>query len=64
MNKCDDCRFWVSMGYIGDCRRHAPVAMTIIIGRSEYLDDTKPEGRWPKTSDTDGCGDWEPKERE
>lgn len=36
---------------LGQCRRHAPVALT--------LDDQRVEGRWPRVSADDWCGDYE-----
>ena len=64
MNQCADCKYWNEINkfiHIGECRAHAPTIMLEIIFPNNYKGDEWPEKRWPKTKDTDSCGDFEAK---
>ncbi len=50
---CSSCRYWKRLVHDcedGQCRRHAPV-----VSKSDFGGDIT---RWPKSFDTDSCGDF------
>lgn len=60
---CLGCRFWVDLGEVfgqgaGTCRRHAPVPYPLSSPDNGVPDDAI----WPRTDESDWCGEWEASE--
>ena len=60
MRSCKTCKFWrkihpTAANVDGECRRNPPQ----LVGSSE-----RPWSAWPRTGETDSCGEWVERERE